>query len=275
MITRKSILFGFLFILGVACHIASSAGEDNLRAQGNKRVTLNVVAFDDKGHVVGDLTSKDFQMMDQGKTQPIRFFRHDEQQAPVVILFDLLSQGLGAQGYGAQEIIRALEHQDSSDSLYFYLLTREANLQPVRALPDESVQADARGGPWTANIRPTLEAAMNSVVAVRQQYIDNVRTTNRAIETIGQKMAAIPGRKYMIWVSPGVWPAQNTSQVARTLDNEGITLNSVDPAGAETVGSLALQEHADVTGWQGLLQRHRKRAFGDRRGLTFALRHSI
>jgi hypothetical protein len=73
-----------------------------------------VIAFDDKGHVVGDLTSMDFQVMDQGKPQPITFFRHDERQATVVILFDLLNEGLGAQSYGAQEIIRTLEHLESS-----------------------------------------------------------------------------------------------------------------------------------------------------------------
>jgi hypothetical protein len=113
MTTRKCILFGLLFIAGLACYTASNAGEST-QPQGKKPATLNVIAFDDKGHVVGDLTSKDFQVMDQGKPQPITFFRHDERQATVVILFDLLNEGLGAQSYGAQEIIRTLEHLESS-----------------------------------------------------------------------------------------------------------------------------------------------------------------
>jgi hypothetical protein len=149
-----------LFIIGLACNTVSNAEEDS---QGKKRVTLNVIAFDDKDHVVGDLTSKDFQVMDEGKPQPITFFRHDEHQAPVVILFDLLNQGLGAQGYSANQMIHALEHTESSDSIYFYLLTKEANMRPLRALPNPKAPVDEPSGPWTAHIGPMLEAAMNAL----------------------------------------------------------------------------------------------------------------
>lgn len=202
-------------------------------------------------------------MIDQGQPQPITSFRHDERQAPVVILFDLLNQGLGSQGYGAEEIIRALEHLESSDSLSLYLLTREATLQPVRALSDASgqnIRVDAPSGSWPDNIRPILDAAMNSAVGLRQHYIDNIRTTHRAIVTLGQKMAAIPGRKYMVLVSQGLWAVNwpedgrsvdylaMVSQFARSLDNQDITVNSVDPGTSESVGSVTLEEYANVTG---------------------------
>jgi hypothetical protein len=52
-------------------------------------------------------------------------------KAPVGILFDLLNEGLGAQGYSANLMIHALEHTESSDSIYFYLLTREANTRAL------------------------------------------------------------------------------------------------------------------------------------------------
>ena len=41
-------------------------------------VTLNLVAFDGHGQPVGDLTSDDFQIQDQGKRQQVVFFRHNE-----------------------------------------------------------------------------------------------------------------------------------------------------------------------------------------------------
>lgn len=57
MTTRKTILFGFLFIVGLASNTAYKAEENT---QTKKRVTLNVIAFDDKGHVVGDLAARIF-----------------------------------------------------------------------------------------------------------------------------------------------------------------------------------------------------------------------
>src|SRR6516162_5332053 len=81
--------------------------------QTSTRITLNVVAFDSHDQIVGDLTSQDFQVSDQGKPQRIVSFHlnADAPQVapPVVLLFDLLNDGLGNRGYGTQEIIKALE----------------------------------------------------------------------------------------------------------------------------------------------------------------------
>jgi len=256
MTTRKTILFGFLFIVGLACNMAYKAEENT---QAKERVTLNIIAFDDKDHVVGDLTSKDFQVMDEGTPQPVAFFRHDEHQAPVVILFDLLNESLGAQGYSTDQIIHALERAESSDSIYFYLLTKEGNVRALRALPKRKDQVDESSGAWTAQIRPLLEAAMNSVLAGRQDYINPIPTTNRVIAALGEGMAAIPDRKYILWVSHGIEQvyrdngqlrvdySPKVTQFARALENEGITLNSVDLGNSFSVTST-FEEYANVTG---------------------------
>jgi hypothetical protein len=169
MTTRKTILFGFLFIVGLAGNTTYKAEENR---QAKNRVTLNIIAFDDKEHVVDDLTSKDFQVMDDGKPQPITFFRHDEHQAPVVILFDLLNDSLDAPGYSTDQMIRALEHTESSESIYFYLLTKKGDVRALRALPKRKYQVDESSGAWTAQIRPMLEAATKSVLSEKQDYFN-------------------------------------------------------------------------------------------------------
>lgn len=79
---------------------------------------LNVIALDNHGQPVNDLTSDDIQVSDAGKQQKIAFFRHNDSKlslAPVlgpnefsnragtqvphatVILFDLLNESFGTR----------------------------------------------------------------------------------------------------------------------------------------------------------------------------------
>jgi len=256
MTVRRSIVFGVLFTGCIASTLGSGVRQNS---QEKKRVTLNVVAFDGEDHVVSDLSSKDLQVTDSGKPQPIALFRRNEEHAPVVILFDLLNDSLGAQGYGADEIIRALEHLEFSDNLYFYLLTRQGDLRPVRALPNARVKLETSNVPWTEQIRPMLEAAMKSAAALRQQEIDNVGTTHRTIEGVSAEMAPIPGRKYLIWISHGVQITRgrgldridyssNAAGIASKIDSEGITLNSVDQGSSVSGTSATFEDYANLTG---------------------------
>src|SRR5215471_5462432 len=148
--------------------------------QTSARITLNVVAFDSHDQIVGDLTSQDFQVSDQGQPQRIAsFHRNGELQAqlnnvptsqvapPVVILFDLLHDSLGNRGYGTREIIQALEPLGLSDSLYLYLLTSQGELTPVRGLPSPQEHDPPEKTPWTKHVKPLLEAAIDDASGVR------------------------------------------------------------------------------------------------------------
>jgi hypothetical protein len=100
---------------------------------------------------------------------------------------------------------------------------------------------------------------MNSVSAQRQDYINPIPTTNRVIAALGEGMAAIPDRKYILWVSHGIEQvyrdngqlrvdySSKVTQFARTLEDEGITLNSVDLGNSFSVTST-FEEYANVTG---------------------------
>jgi len=239
--------------------------------QTGARIKLNVVAFDSHEQVVSDLTSQDFQVSDQGKPQHIvSFYRNGDPQGtlnnvanvpqaapPVVILFDLLNDGLGNRGYGTLEIIQALEHLESSDSLYLYLLTSQG-AQPVRGLPSPQEHNPPEKTPWTGHIKPLLENAIEHAYALPGNGIPALE-----LESLGAALRPFPGRKNLIWMTRGVplstsyrsgggRPLDNSSlvnRVAATLDQDGVTLSSVHQGNNVGNGDLdTLEQFADLTG---------------------------
>src|SRR5947208_16892866 len=104
-------------------------------------VTLNLVATDSQGHPVADLTAGEIQITDQGKPQSVAGFRKESRLPPAaptaqreftnrpaalsnvhVVLFDLLNLELAARKPATDQIVRALEHLEASDSVYLYLV---------------------------------------------------------------------------------------------------------------------------------------------------------
>jgi VWFA-related protein len=249
--------------------------------QTSPRITLNVVAFDSHDQIVGDLTSQDFQVSDQG--QPLRivsFHRNGDAQAslnnvpnasqvapPVVILFDLLHDSLGNRGYGTQEIIKAFEHLELSDSLYLYLLSSQGELKPVRGLPSPQEHNPPEKTPWTEHIKPLLEAAIDNASGVRVLNTLRVRDgvgTVPALETLDAALRPFPGRKNLIWITSGGVDLSYANggygrrrfdnfslvnRIATALDHDGVTLSSVHQGHNVENGDLAtLEQFAELTG---------------------------
>ena len=97
--------------------------------QEARMVDLNVVAVDDHGQVVTDLTRDEFLVSDSRKPQTIAFFRHRDSglwRAPplgpnefsnrggvnipraTLILFDLLNERFGTRGTSANQLAHSL-----------------------------------------------------------------------------------------------------------------------------------------------------------------------
>src|SRR5579871_174671 len=165
----------FRVAIGLAFAVAALATDD-LAQPESKLVDLNIIALDNHGQPVNDLTSDDFQVSDAGKQQKIAFFRHNESKlipAPAlgpnefsnrfaaevphatVILFDLLNESFGSRGYASNELIKELDPLETSDSLYLYFLSVDGRLYPVRGLPGtEGELRSIRGAAWTRQIKP-------------------------------------------------------------------------------------------------------------------------
>ena len=231
----------------------------NLVRRGPERpeprlMDLNVIAVDSHGQPVTDLKGDDFQITDAGKPQTISYFRinqmnsrreplsalganefsnrvSDQPPGATVILFDLLNLGFGARGMATSQLERDLPQIETADSLYLYVLSVDGGLFPVHdvrplAAPGEDPisMPEPASGPWTSRAKPMLDNAMRVVTRIRPVDIDvftRILVTFHALEALGARVAAIPGRKNVIWITDGI-PFE-LGQGARTPANRSIS----------------------------------------------------
>jgi VWFA-related protein len=190
---------------------------------------LSVVALDNRGRPVSDLTAADFQITDAGKPEKITLFRHDEPklQQPrlgpnevsnrgaanfshaTLVLFDLLNQSFTIRGGAQNYLIEGLRKLESADNLFLYLLTVHGDLYPVHPLPLDKTAAsgDGSGAPWTRNSKALIEQAVGQVYGLRGPNLDidtRIRMTYASLESVARLLAAVPGRKSVVWVTHGV-----------------------------------------------------------------------
>lgn len=190
-------------------------------------IDLNVVAVDDHGHPITDLTSDDFQVADAGKPQTIVYFHHNDSRlqqprplqpneysnrnagiAPHVtlILLDQLNQRFDTRMIAANQIVRDLEPMESADDLYLYLLTVDGRFQAVHGF-DEEGAAPAGGPPWTRQIKSLMDQATRASLRVRPAGTDvavREQMTFAALDAIGAQLSRFPGRKNIVWITDGL-----------------------------------------------------------------------
>jgi VWFA-related protein len=188
---------------------------------------LNVSAVDAHGQPVTDLTAADFQITDDGKPQPIVFFRYTAgkpaqtelgpreysnrspvQRPPIVILFDMLNDRLMGDAVIRGEMVDALKNLEQSENIYLYLLTPRGELFPVHPLPRPDTVLKPETEPWTRQIAPILDQALKPFIGFHQ--VDELDPKNRYQETIaalsdlGGQMTEASSPRYLIWVTHGM-----------------------------------------------------------------------
>jgi len=197
----------------------------------NRLLDFTVVAVDDRGQPVNDLRSSEFQVTDAGKRQQIAFFRHNDdklRQTPVLgpnefsnrsivvvphvtlVLFDLMNEKFATRAVTANQIIHDLEHVESADGLYLYLLTLDGRTFAVHGLTGAEGETRERPGvPWTRGIKPLLDGALRDVLRIKPVDIAEdvnirVQVTLNALDAIALQLSMFPGRKNVVWVTDGV-----------------------------------------------------------------------
>jgi VWFA-related protein len=192
---------------------------------------FTVVAVDNHGQPVNDLTSDELQVTDAGKRQQIAFFRHSDNKlwkTPVLgpnefsnhdaagnrpvtlVLFDLMNERFDTRGVTANQLIHDLEKSESTDGLYLYLLTQDGRTFAVHGLtgPEEGIREE-KDVPWTREIKPLLEGALREVLRMKPADIAmdvniRVQVTLSALDEMAQRLSMFPGRKNIVWVTDGV-----------------------------------------------------------------------
>jgi VWFA-related protein len=191
-------------------------------------IRLSVTALDAGGQPVEDLKIGDFQVSDQGKAQPIVFFRKNASMTPAaqlasheysnragsapphttVILFDLLNQNQQDRLDAWHKLGRSLQQLESGDSLYLYLLALEGNLIPIHEIGGKAGDDKT----WTQTVEKTLDKAMKAASHARPTQMNDeemiAKKTYVALETLGNQLAVFPGRRDIVWITntmPNVW----------------------------------------------------------------------
>jgi len=156
----------FWIMIAVTFAVAAVRGDDS---PDLRLLNLDVIAVDNHGQPVNDLTIDDFEVTDANKPQKIVFFRHKDSsqwQVPklapnefsnrggsgipyaTVILFELMNEGFGTRGTAADHIIKCLEKLNGSDDVYLYLLTMEGRLFAVHGLTSGAEGSELGAAPW-------------------------------------------------------------------------------------------------------------------------------
>lgn len=246
-------------------------------------VRVNVVGLDSSGQPVADLNIEDFKAQDQGKPQNIAFFRRSQGAEPAaplgpnevsnraggvvphstVILFDLLNESQSDRLGVWHSLGRSLQQLESSDSLYLYLLTLEGTLSPIH--PTGGKSGDDRT--WTQQAEKLLDAAMKSASHARPAGLgdeDVVKKTYVALEALSNQLAAIPGRRDIVWITngvPNVWNPKTSCNgdwidcalyvphLSVTLDRNSVAVNPLSYSSSPNANvARDMEEMAGLTG---------------------------
>jgi VWFA-related protein len=215
-----------LFLFAASAFGCYGFGQPNLAFQSGQRlVTLNVAATDAKGDPVTDLQAGDMQVREDGKVQPIVFFRFAGSKRTVAapapgqfinrpappamfILLDRWNERIITAASGWNDVDTALQHQESVDRVFIYILTSRGDLFPVHSLPVTAADLRAASEPSPADLIAKLNDAVRKLNGLRnvdvRDPVVRVNTTWQALESLLNQMATIAGRKSLIWVTHGV-----------------------------------------------------------------------
>jgi VWFA-related protein len=254
-------------------------------------VELSVVAVDDAGRPVTDLTKDDFVILDRGQPQRIAFFRFEgapenpkaaslpentftnrpEYTAPdarnvTAIVLDAVNSRVWDQATAREQLLRYLDTVPQGTRVGMYQLgwrirvlhdftTDLASLRThVRQIIADAaahafVSEEAYQGNdgMSADAQAMMATAAADMARVEQGYSESIDDRKRAVtlaglETIGARLAAVPGRKSLVWLTLGM-PITTTYQgflrnhepqirrTAQTLAAEGVAIYPVDIQG--------------------------------------------
>jgi len=234
--------------------LAPRAEDATAPRESGRRITLDVVVTDKSGNPVPGLQQQDFTLLDDKQPQAILSFRATDlatndsthgvdSPLQAIFLVDAVNTSFRSVGYERQELQKFLQKDDGKLSLPTSLV----------------ILTDTSQG----QSQPTLDG--NALVETLNSNQSGLRTIGRSqgfyggadrfqisidtLEKLTSHLATQPGRKLLIWLSPG-WPllsgpgvqlsAKNQAWLFQTvvglstdLREARITLYSVDPLGME------------------------------------------
>lgn len=219
---------------------------------GTRQIALDVVVTPKSGAPVGGLTQADFEVLDNRVAQPLTSFRAVTERAgaiQVVLVVDAVNATFSNVAYERTQIDRFLK----ADGGHLpYPMTLAVVTDAGAKIQQDSTQdgnaLSASLGQYETGLR-TIRRSTGFYGATERLQI-----SLKAISDLAKLEGTRPGRKMILWVSPG-WPLLSGpgvqlgakeqtgiyGDVVRLSDElrvSGVTLYSIDPLGTADAGGF-------------------------------------
>jgi len=222
------------------------------------KIVLNVVVSPKNGPPVSGLQQQDFTVLDNKASQTITSFAAvDGRQAPIeiVIVIDAVNIGYQNVAFQREEIDKFLR-MDGGHLAYPTALAVSTD-KGIEMQPDLSRDGNA--------LSTALDQSSIGLRDIRRSAgfygaDERLGISLRSFQQLAAQESTKPGRKIILWVSPG-WPLLSGPGVQATLDDKQeqqifseiqdistslrqghITLDSIDPLGAADIGARTYWE---------------------------------
>jgi len=180
----------------------------------SRLVLVDTVVTDKKGKYVRDLTAKDIRVWEDNKEQAIKSFSFEaEATAPagkharyLVLFFDNSTISLPNQVYARRAAVKFIEDNAGPDRL-MAVVNFGGTLQVTQNFTAGVERLkQAASGVRFSSVNPNAEAEVASIGApslARSQSAFGVRSVLLALRMLAKDLAAIPGRKSLIFLTEG------------------------------------------------------------------------
>ncbi len=216
----------FLVLLAFAAAAWPGLAQSKGESEGQRRlIKLNVAAIDAKGDPVTDLRATEVSLREDGRPRHIALFRFAGSRRPAlatgpgeftqpstppttVILLDRWNERMMTTAIAWNELSQEIRNLEATGGVYLYMLTNHGDLYPIRAIPGTQADARAAGQVSAQQLATMLDDAVKKLQGFRdideQDPIIRFNVTAQALNALGAQMAAMSGRKSLIWVTHGV-----------------------------------------------------------------------
>jgi VWFA-related protein len=250
----KSVRIYFVLIASLFGSAGVLAQSQNPAPQaGMGRISLDVVVTKKNGPPISGLTQQDFTILDNKAAQTITSFRAvDGRQAPaeVILVVDDVNTGIERVAFERSEIDKVLKadggHLTQPVALAF--LT-DAGIQLQESFTTDGNALSASLNQYKLGLHTVLQAG--GIYSAEERF----KLSLDAMFELATREATRPGRKLIVWVSPG-WPLFSGPGVEQQMDpkqqqqifNDVVRLSGLLRQGRVTLYSADPLGDADFAG---------------------------